>query len=265
MNELELRFTVDEEREAERFAAALDALEAELDPGVDPAEDPSLYALLQSTAQLTEGVRGVEPRGPYRARSRALVIDAGAPLAGRSARRRPLFSSTGFLVPFSAAAAAAGLTIAAVLGASAFGYGPGGGKAAVRNSEQREPVRTAANLTQLSIKADLQNLQSSLDAVVAAAGRGEDLDPRLLRSITESSLMVTSLIENSPEQVRVEEVISYYQTAAETRIKLSEIQPMVSSTPALAAAQQASEGGVVAAARHLQAVQERLARGHGTP
>ena len=141
------------------------------------------------------------------------------------------------------------------MGATQLGYGPGG-------TQGGGPV-SATNLTQRSIKEDLRNLQSSLDAVVAAANRGDDLDPALLRSIAETTLNVTAFIEKSPEAVRVEDVISYYQAAATTHIKLGEIAPRVSSTPALVAAQRASEDGVFAASKAIQAIQED--RAHTAP
>ena len=255
MDKFEEWMTREEEADATQFADALDALAANRPLADSPDEAPELYAELRLASQIAGGAAALEPRAAYRARSRALIIDAAQPLARKRARVQPIVSRQSFLVPFASAAAAAGLTIAAVLGATQLGYGPGG-------TQGGGPV-SATNLTQRSIKEDLRNLQSSLDAVVAAANRGDDLDPALLRSIAETTLNVTAFIEKSPEAVRVEDVISYYQAAATTHIKLGEIAPRVSSTPALVAAQRASEDGVFAASKAIQAIQED--RAHTAP
>lgn len=250
MNKFEEWLESEEQAEAERFALALDALAANRSPEPEPTDAPDLYEELRAAARLVEAGGNLEPRSSYRLRSRALVIDAAAPIAQEHARHRPITSRTSFLVPFASAAAAAGLTIAAVLGANSLGYGPGGGV---------ETSAAVTNLTQRSIQQDLRRLQSSLDAVVAAANRGEDVDPGVLRSIAETTLNVTSIIEASPGDLRVEDVIQYYQAAAATHIKLGEIAPRVSATPALVAAQRASEDGVIAASKQIQAFQEQRA------
>lgn len=251
MDKFEEWLASEEEGEAQRFASALDALAANQPIDDAPADAPDLYADLRVVTQLRDGIASLQPRQSYRMRSRALIIDSAAPLARERARQMPIISRTSFLVPFASAAAAAGLTLAAVLGATSLGYGPGG------NAET--PPTTAANLTQRSIQADLRSLQTSLDAVVAAANRGEDIDPRVLRQIAETNLNVTSLIEASPSELRVEDVILYYQAAAATHIKLGEIAPRVSATPALAVAQRASEDGVIAASKQIAAFQEQRA------
>lgn len=255
MDKFEEWMAQEEEAEADRFAEALDALTTDRELAESPDEAPDLYADLQFTSQFSAGVAALQPRAAYRMRSRALIIDAAQPLARKRERRQPIVNRQSFLVPFASAAAAAGLTIAAVLGATQMGYGPAGSQGAGQ--------AIATNLTQRSIQEDLRNLQSTLDAVVAAADRGEDLDPALLRSIAETTLNVTALIEKSPDAVRVEDVISYYQAAAATHIKLGEIAPRVSSTPALMAAQRASEDGVFAASKAIQAIQED--RAHTAP
>jgi hypothetical protein len=261
MNEFEERLTQEDEREADRFAAALDDLDAGRLLPVEPEDAPDLYEDLRTVARLRATADEIGPRTPYRVRSRALLIEASAPLARRRERNRPVVSRTSFLVPFASAAAAAGLTIAAVLGATSLGYGPGG-----RGSSTGPTV--AANLTRRSIQEDLYTLQSTLDAVVSAANRGEELSPALLRSITETTLSVTALIETSPQSVRNEDVISYFQTAAATNLRLGEIAPRVSSTPATSAlgtARQASEDAVFAAGKRLQAIEEELALGQRNP
>lgn len=255
MDKFEEWMTRGEEADASQFADAIDALATNRPLADSPDEAPDLYAELQLASQLAGGAAALQPRAAYRARSRALIVDAAQPLARKRARVQPIVSRQSFLVPFASAAAAAGLTIAAVLGATQLGYGPGGA--------QSSGAAVATNLTQRSIQEDLRSLQSTLDAVVAAADRGEDLDPVLLRSIAETTLNVTALIEQSPGAVRVEDVISYYQAAATTHIKLGEIAPRVSSTPALMAAQRASEDGVFAASKAIQAIQED--RAHTTP
>lgn len=254
MDKFEEWLANEEEAEADRFAGALDALAANEPIAQSPADAPDLYEDLQVVSQLVAGSAALQPRLAYRVRSRALIMDAGLPLARKRARQQPIINRQSFLVPFASAAAAAGLTIAAVLGATQLGYGPTGGS---------DRAAVATNLTQRSIQEDLRNIQSSLDAVVAAANRGEDLDPSLLRSIAETTLNVTALIEKSPKDVRVEDVISYYQAAAATHIRLGEIAPHVSATPALVAAQRASEDGVFAASKAIQAIQED--RAHPTP
>ncbi len=255
MNKFEEWLASEEEAEAERFSAALDALATDQPLDAAPADAPDLYDDLRTVAQLREGSARLQPRQSYRMRSRALVVDSAAPLARERARHTPIISRQSFLVPFASAAAAAGLTIAAVLGATALGYGPGGTRGSTPEAV------AAANQTQRSIQADLRSLQASLDAVVAAANRGEDIDARVLRSIAETNLNVTSLIEASPSELRVEDVILYYQAAAATHIKLGEIAPRVSATPALAVAQRASEDGVIAASKQIQAFQEQRALG----
>jgi len=212
MNELEQWLTQEDRREAEGFADALDALDAGRSLSVEPAEAPALYEDLRAASLLRTVLGQIEPRPAYRARSRAMVIGAAAPLALRRAQSRPVISRTSFLVPFATAAAAAGLTIAAVLGANALGYGPGG-----RGNE----ATVVANLTRHSIQEDLRVLESTLDAVVASANRGEELDPALLRSITETTLNVTALLETSPQSVRDEDVFSAFQATAATHLKLA--------------------------------------------
>jgi ribosomal protein S11 len=257
VNEFEERLTREDEREAERFAAALAGLDAGRTLPVDPEDAPELYAELRTVARLRDAASQIEPRAPYRTRSRALLIESAAPLAHRHARQRPVVNRPSFLVPFASAAAAAGLTIAAVLTATTLGYGPGGGKVPA------EETVAATNLTRRSIEDDLRTLQTTVDAVVAAANRGEDLSPALLRSIAETALNVTRIIETSPQSVRNEDVIALFQLAATTNLKLGEIAPhaSVASTSALGTARQASQDAVFAAGKRIQAIEEELASG----
>lgn len=262
MNQFEERLTEGEQREAERFAAALEAVDAGRLLPLEPAEAPALYEELRVAHQLRASAEEIRPRTAYRVRSRALLIDAASQLARHRARSRPVISRTSFLVPFATAAAAAGLTIAVVLGATSLGYGPSGGETDV------DPTVAAANLTRRSIQEDLRSLEATLDAVVAAANRGEELDPALLRSIANTTLSVTALIESSPQSVRNEDVISYYQTSAATLLKLGELAPLVSSAPttsALDTAQSASQDAVFAAGKRIHAMEEELAAGQRTP
>jgi hypothetical protein len=260
MNEFEERLSQEDERAAERFAAALDALDAGRSLAFEPAEAPALYEALRATSRLQATAAQIEPRAAYRVRSRALLIDAALALARRRERSQPVISRSSFLVPFATAAAAAGLTIAAVLAATALGYGP--------NGDPAPDSMVATNLTRRSIQDDLQVLQTTLDAVVASAHRGEELDPVLLRSIAETTLSVTALIERSPQAVRNEDVILYFQAAAATTLRLGEIAPLVSSPPATSAlgtARRASEDAVIATSLRLQAMEEELAAGHRSP
>ncbi|MSP22327.1 MAG: hypothetical protein EXR66_04825 [Dehalococcoidia bacterium] len=259
MNEFEGRLTQEEEREAERFAIALDALDMGRSLDVEPADAPELYEDLRVASRLRASAEQTMPRAAYRVRSRALLIDSAAPLARRRAQQTPVIGRTSFLVPFASAAVAAGLTIAAVLGATALGYGPGG------KAGTEATAATAANLTRRSIQEDLRSLEATVDAVVAAANRGEEVNPAMLRSIANATLSVTTLIETSPESVRHEDVISFFQTTASNHIRLGEIAPRVAATHALGmalgTAQSASENAVLASSRRLQAIGEELASG----
>ncbi|MEZ4501792.1 MAG: hypothetical protein R3C39_04135 [Dehalococcoidia bacterium] len=260
-----------EQVEAERFARALDALERGGSSDIDPREDPTLYGLLETVDELDTAMRRTSPRPGYRTRSRALLMDAAEPgflrrVARAGGRRIPFYDRRSFLVPFATAAAAAGITIAAMLGAGILGPADDQGAPAMASSSpvQVAPATAEAaaavaepNLTKLSISQDLESLRTSLDAVLTATGRGEDVDPKALRSIAESNLMVTTLIEGSPERLSTDEVIVYYQTAAETTIRLGELAQVVGDGPALVTARSSSEVGVDAAAAHLVNVQQQ--------
>lgn len=257
-----LSFTLNEDIEAERFAEALERLDAGDYTDIDSLEDPRLFGMLQ-TAQTVSDVTSLStPRAGYRARSRALILEAAQPLEARHIRETPLYNRTSVLVPFATAAAAAGLTLGAVLGASSLGYGPGA------NSSETVSTRPAPsgddrgvqNLTQVSIRQDLSTLQSSIDAVVAAASRGEEPDAQLLRDIEQSTRAVSSLIEASPRQLPTNEVVAYFQTAATARIVLGEVHSGAPQ-PELIAAREESEKAVSVAQQHLLAIQDSLALG----
>lgn len=255
-----------EQVEAERFAQALDVLEGGGTPDIDVREDPSLFGLLETVGELDVALRRTSPRPGYRTRSRALLMDAAEPgflrrVARAGGRRIPFYDRKSFLVPFATAAAAAGITIASMLGSGILGTSTDVEPPATAASPvQVSPAPPAAvsaepNLTKLSISQDLDSLRTSLDAVLVATGRGEDVDPKALRSIAQSNLMVTTLIEGSPDRLNTNEVIVYYQTAAETMIRLDELAQVVGDAPALSTARSSSEEGVDAAAAHIVNVQ----------
>lgn len=260
-----------ERLDAERFEDALLATELGLDPQVHPLEDPELTALLDTTRQLREAMVRTSPRPGYRTRSRALLMDAAEPgflrRVARVRARIPFYDRRSFLVPFASAAAAAGITIAVMLAADVVGGSADApatadtpALAAVAQTEAPAAV-AEPNLTQISIRQDLDRLRASLDSVLAAAGRGDEVDPSVLRSIASSNLMVTTFLEASPDRMRTDEVILYYQQAAEVTIRLDELAAFVADQPALMTARSSSELGVGAAAAHLSNVQATLAAG----
>jgi hypothetical protein len=270
-------FSDNEQVEAERFAQALDVLDGGGTPDIDAREDPSLFSLLETVSEFQVTMRRTSPRPSYRTRSRALLLDAAEPgflrrVARAGGRRIPFYDRKSFLVPFATAAAAAGITIAAMLGAGILGPSKSAGTrpstaASVQVAPATPPAAAAVepNQTKLSISQDLESLRRSLDAVMVATGRGEDVDPKALRSIAESNLQVTTLIENSPERLNTNEVIVYYQTAAETTIRLGELAQVVGDAPALSTARSSSQVGVDAAAAHLVNVQAQAELSRALP
>jgi hypothetical protein len=238
---------------AERLAQALAALEAGADPHVDPREDPELAALLRTAGLLRNGLPDPTESPAfrsYRARSRAYVLHslehAHAPATPQPEREpepaaelpaRWRWGSLLVGAPLAAAAAAVALILAAGLG------GP---------SSSDQPASLAAtNRTSLSADEELLRMRIALDEIAVRTSRGEPVDARLLRTVTENTAAVANRIKSAPQTVNKDAIASYHQAVTVGRAVLGTVQPAAGSEAALAAAQQAAQDGHVAAARFL--------------
>ena len=249
----ETALTPAERLEAMRLADVLDALDAGTPAPISATEDPELATLVQTAGLLRDGMAaGTETASfqSYRARSRAYILHTleeqqRAAQATRHADQRrdglvPFVRRRwAVLAPVAAAAAVAAFTLATTNVGAPAGTGSQGGPAVASN-------RTAA-----STDAELDRIRQAVELLSARAERGEPVDSSLLRTITETSAAVANRIEAAPQLVSREHVATYHKALTQSTAVLTAVQPVAGSEDALAAAQRATQDGVVAAARYL--------------
>lgn len=245
----EAALTPTERHEALRLAEVLDALEADATAPISATEDPELTSLVETADLLRSELLATTETASfqsYRARSRAYILHTleEQQRAARHAQRRDglvpfVRRRWAVLAPVAAAAAVAAFTLATTdVGAPA---GTGEGPAIASN-------RTAA-----STDAELDRIRQAVELLSARAERGEPVDASLLRTITETSAAVANKIEAAPQLVSREHVTTYQKALNASTAVLTNVQPAAGSEDALAAAQRATQDGVVAAARYLGA------------
>ena len=164
--------------DAERFAEALEAVEAGGEADLDPREDPTLAALARLAAQVGEAAGRATATarfGSYRARARSAVLHRVArerAAAGASRPRRlpglPVFRLS-FLAPAAVAAAAAAIALAFVAlqqgGASAPAAPPA---AELRAAVAEPPVTPPVPIAPGARPRDPAPLPGAADARAAA-------------------------------------------------------------------------------------------------
>lgn len=261
----ETALTPAERLEAMRLADVLDALEAGTPAPMSATEDPELASLVQTVGLLRDGMAaGTETTSfqSYLARSRAYILHTleeqqrAAEAARHAAQRRDglvpfVRRRWAVLAPVAAAAAVAAFTLATTdVGAPT---GSEGGPAVASN-------RTAA-----STDAELDRIRQAVELLNMRAERGEPVDASLLRTITETSAAVANKIEAAPQLVSREHVATYQRALTQSTTVLTTVQPAAGSEDALAAAQRATQDGVVAAARYLGTDATPSATATGTP
>lgn len=238
-----------ERREAMRLADVLDALDAGDPAPMSAVEDPELASLVQTATLLRDGMAdGTETASfqSYRARSRAYILHTieeqqrAAQQSQHSAGLVPFVRRRwAILAPVAAAAAVASFTFFTT-------------DAGAPTAEGNSPA-AASNLTVASTDAELDRIRQAVELLSASAERGEPVDATLLRTITETSAAVANRIEVSPRLVSRDHVATYQKTLTAGTAVLTAVQPAAGSEDALAAAQRATQDGVVAAARYLGA------------
>lgn len=247
----EAALTPAERLEAMRLAEVLDALEAGTPAPISATEDPELTSLVDTADLLRAKLGAITETASfqsYRARSRAYILHTleeqqrTARLAEQRAQRRDglvpfVRRRWAVLAPVAAAAAVAAFTLATTdVGAPAGGV---------------EGPAIASNRTAASTDAELDRIRQAVELLSARAERGETVDASLLRTITETSAAVANKIEAAPQLVSREHVATYQKALTQSTAVLNAVQPAAGSEEALAAAQRATQDGVVAAARYL--------------
>ena len=288
--------------DAERFADALETIEAGAEPDLDPREDPTLTSL----ASLASEIRDVErfaaetPRfESYRTRSRAYVLrstERPAPVAVLEEPRRSgiPFLRWSFLAPVASAAAAAVAVLAFVaLQQDSPAAQPAGQQVAAVESPSDTPTLDAAvqvpdggigptgaapaDATQggvtpvelppieiapiqpgqeeqfvaISIEQELRRIDALIVAVADRVALNQEVDPELLRGITESTAAVAERIEAQPDSVPWVQVIDYMKAAAHSETLLAAVRTDEGDEPALSAARRAAHDGVVVASNYF--------------
>jgi hypothetical protein len=159
------------------------------------------------------------------------------------------------IVPVAAAAAAAGVTFAALGGGAATlgGARPQVASSVIGLHEVGEPAQaaTAENLTPRTIDDQLVRLQLTLGRIAGAAERGEAVPVALLRQVTEDTASVQRRIDSAPSTVSARTVASYAQAASQGKAILGSTKAEPGGEGALNAAQLTADQAVVTAARFL--------------
>ena len=238
-----------ERREAMRLADVLDALDAGAPAPMSAVEDPELASLVQTATLFRDSMAATTETASYqsyRARSRAYILHTmeeqqrAAQQSQRSAGLVPFVRRRwAVLAPVAAAAAVASFTFFSSNAGAPTGEGSG--------------PAIASNLTVASTDAELDRIRQAIELLSARAERGEPVDATLLRTITETSAAVANRIDVSPRLVSRDHVATYQKTLTAGTAVLTAVQPAAGSEDALAAAQRATQDGVVAAARYLGA------------
>ena len=263
--------------EAQRLSEAIDALDEGRDPGIDAIEDPSLSSDLQVVHALRQAWSAVEPRATYRERARALILGAMRPdsavprvealpaVVGSAPAAAPPLSFLrrwrGVLTPIASAAAAAAVTVAVFVVSDE--PAPAGSPLLVASDVPVEesvgriaqpadtPIASTQDLTSTSVVAELQRIESALRQIEERALAGTPVEAPLLRAVTESNATVASLIDNEPEAVNEQSVITYFLGASAAQALLTGLGAAEGAEGALVAAQRSTQDGIEAAEDYL--------------
>ena len=271
--------------DAQRLADALDTVEAGREPDVDPREDPSLASLISLASEIRaveELATDTQRFHSYRTRSRDHILRTiepeAAPRTVEEPQRRGIpFLRWTFLAPVASAAAAAVAVLAfvAIQGDSSSGGAGGEQVAAVEppdveapSVDIEAPVATPAPAAAIpslppglegiepgpggfppaaSVEQELQRIQRLIATLAETVAAGDPVDASVLRAITESTASVAHRIENQPESVSQEQVITYIKVAADGRTLLAAVRAEGEGETALTAARRATQDGVVVA------------------
>ena len=248
----DIDFTEQEASEAQRLADALDAVGSGRPFNLDAREDAALISLVETAALLRDRwdrAADTPSFHSYRARSRGYVLHTleqqhrpTAPVAMPTHHddrtivpfvRRHRWSLT---APLAAAAAAAAIFLFSIPA-----------------SAPDAPPHVASNQTAINTDLELQRIQQALAAIAARQAQGQTVDSTLFRTITEATSALANRIEASPQGLSRDHVSTYQRAVAESTNVLEQARPAAGSESALAAAQRATQDGVVTAARYLGA------------
>jgi hypothetical protein len=236
-------FVRDEEREAIRLADVLQAMEDGAPAPISALEDPELTSLVQTTELLRRSIADSTDTASfhsYRARSRAYVLHT------LEQQHRPAAPDRK-VVPFIRRRWTILAPVAAAAAVASFAFFGTHASAPITN----EGSPAAANLTAASTDAELARIEQAIAQLSDRAQRGEPVDANLLRTITETSAAVASRIDATPGLVSRDHVTSYQKAVTAGTTVLTTLTPTADNETALAAAQRATQDGVVAAARYL--------------
>ena len=265
-----------EQLDAQRFAAALEAIEEGRDPQIDAREDPELATLLSTASAIGGTWHEATPNAGYATRSRSLVLHSMTPRAlvpvVRPARE-PFYrrwTRWGVLAPAASAATAAAVTFAVMLATQSdpLTVQPDRLAAAAPverfDDAARPPVtdpfllpESVASLNDRSIVAELQRLEAGLKLLQDQAEAGQPAPGQLLRAVTESTATVANIIDSAPESVTEKTVITYLQATNTSLSVLSGVDAADGDEGALAAARRAASDGYQVAEAAISASQVR--------
>ena len=268
-----------EQLDAQRFAAALEAIDEGRDPQIDRREDPELAVLVSTASAIGRTWHEATPAAGYVMRSRSLVLHSMAPRAPaaveqparepfhRSLRRR--WARWGVLAPVASAAAAAAVTFAVMLATQSDPLisQPDGLASSVPGERfddaARPPVTDPFVLPDSlashdrSVVAELRRLEAALKLLQDQAQAGQHAPSQLLRVVTEATATVASIIDRSPEAVTEQTVITYLQTTNTSQSVLDGVDAADGDQGALAAARRAASDGFQVAEAAISASQVR--------
>jgi hypothetical protein len=245
MNDFEQR----EGREAQRLAEALDAFEGDEVPEQVAREDPELASLLTAASSLRGSLLEATETPSFRsyqARSRAFILHSLEQQRAAKMQRRGV-------IPFMQRHAhwAIGGSAAVAAAAAALFFSGEPAAAPGTGTGERAPAVVATNRTGQTTEGELQRIQHAIALVANHAAQGTPVDTVVLRTITEGASVVANTIETKPESLSKEQVTTYQRTVVAGNAVLGAAQPAAGGENALAAAQRATQDGVVAAARFL--------------
>ncbi len=257
--------------EADRFADVLETLDERRDVIIDQVDDAELTSLVEVSGLLRHTYQSLRPDPAYVSRSRAKIMRAMEPETGliiyQPEPKVPFYRRWSVLTPVASAAAAAAISFAIAIG---FGgsaattvtpavVSPAPAASPIDDSDAapRPPVsETESEATQIVDQA-VTKLVTALQEIVVEADTGQPISPSLLRTITESTTVVATLIDADPDSIDRLSVLSYLVTSAEGRDTLSRLLVPAESIPALASAQEATKDGVIVASRYFVAAQSQ--------
>jgi hypothetical protein len=241
-------FAPSDELQAERLAAALDAVEHGEPTELHALEDPELTSLLSTAAAIRSSLDAATDTPSfhsYQARSRAFILHT---LEEQGRDNQPVRGVVPFMRRHGRWFAVAPVAAAAAAAAFFFAGDPA---SAPPNPGDPSAGIAATNQTSQTTEIELQRIQHAIALVADQAGRGKPVDAVVLRTITEGAAAVANRIELAPQLVSKEQAATYQRTLAAGNAVLGIAQASAGSENVLVAAQRATQDGIVTAGRFL--------------